>query len=183
MKCIAKLSQALFFLSLTGLIVSCNEVDKLTQFDMKYDSQVTVKSSALLIDTPLSFATPEIQSNSQSTFESNNTRKDLVEKVYLKSTALEVSSPADGDFGFLKSIEVYLKADGLPKIKIAWKENIPAEIGNELILETSSENLKDYVVQDKFTLSVTTITDETINQDHDIDIRSVFHVDAKILGI
>lgn len=173
----------LFLLTIPFLFNSCKEIDELTKFDMEYDSKITIESSTLLFDTPISFSTPDVQTNSESTFESNNTKKDLVEAVTLKNASLTVAAPDHGDFGFLKSIEVFLKAEGLPEIKVAWKSNIPDDAGNQLNLETSPENLREYIVQDKFTLKVTTVTDETINADHEIAIKSLFHVDAKILGI
>ncbi|MCG7858956.1 hypothetical protein MD537_18410, partial [Flavihumibacter sediminis] len=66
---------------------------------------------------------------------------------------------------------------------IAWKEGIPDTIGNELALECTTEELKDYLVQDKYKLRLEVKTDKIVNQDIKIRIESLFRVDAKILGL
>lgn len=163
------------------LVFSCKKIDKLTQFDMDYDSSVTVEST-LGINVPFNIYTPDITTNSESTFESNNTHKDLIESISLKTMTMSISNPAGDDFSFLKSIEIYISADGLSDVKIAWKDDI-SDNTTELNLETSSTDLKDYVKKDSFKLKVTTTTDEVLTHDYTIDIHSVFFVDAKILGV
>ena len=162
--------------------VSCSEIDKLTQFNLTYNSSFTIPSSSL-VDLPISLTTPDVETNSESKFESNNTKKDLIEEITLSKCALKIESPVEGDFGFLKSVFIYIKADGLNEVLIASKDDVPAEIGNILELETTNENLKEYIKKDSYSLKVKTTTDETIKSDHEIDIESVFYVDAKILGI
>jgi len=160
----------------------CKELDKLTQFDIEYNEEVVIPST-LGIDLPFNVSTPDISSDSESKFSVNDTRKDLIEFISLKSMTLELTQPADGDFGFLKSISIYIKADGLDEIEVAWLNDIPTEPGKILELETSDEDLKEYIKMDSFTLRVNTVTDEIITSDHHIDINSVFFVDAKILGL
>ncbi len=168
----------LFALALT----QCDQLDKLTQFDVDYDTSVTI-SSTVGLDVPFEIATPEVTTNSESEFEVNDTRKDLVEEITLKKLSLMITVPDDGDFDFLNDIEVYISADGLEEKKVAWKDNIPESIGNSLDLETSDIDLQEYIKKDSFNLRIKTTTDKVITQDHEIEIHSVFHVDAKILGI
>lgn len=160
---------------------SCKKVDKLTQFKMEFNSSVTIPSSTG-INLPFNLFTPDIPSNSQSTFEGNNTRSDLVESIKLTKMDLTVTSPGNGNFGFLKSIEIFISAQGLPEEKIAWKNNIPSNIGNYLELETSSADIKEYIKKDKYTLRLSTVTDEILTSDHEINVHSIFLVDAKVLG-
>ncbi len=175
-------NQLLIFAILTGILFSCDEINKLTQFEIDYDEEVVIPS-ATGIDLPFNVATPDIATNSESKFSVNDTRKDLIQSIYLKSMTLNLTQPADGDFGFLKSIALYMKADGLDEIKIAWLDEIPADPGKVLELETSNADLQEYIKKDNFSLSASTVTDELITSDHHINIHSVFFVDAKILGI
>lgn len=170
------------FAVLLILPLACDKVNELTRFTMKYEAYATVPSS-LVVDTPLSIPTPDITTNASSTFSSNNTNADLVQEILLSALSLEVSSPQGEDFSFLKSISIFLNAEGLPEVKIAWADNVPNDAGTILELETSGENLKEYIVKDKFSLRVNTVTDEIIGTDHEIKINSEFLVDAKILGI
>jgi len=159
----------------------CKLIDKLTQFDVEFNETVVIPASTG-INLPLDFLTPDITTNSESTFAINDTRKDLVEEIRLKTLRLTHTSPSEGDFSFLKSVNVFISAEGLDEIKIAWKDNIPANVGKILFLDLADVDLKEFIKKDKFVLRLNTVTDELINSDQYIDVYSVFFVDAKILG-
>ncbi|MCG2460673.1 hypothetical protein K8352_07935 [Flavobacteriaceae bacterium F89] len=163
-------------------LVGCDKVDSLTQFDMNYDESIVIPASTG-INLPFDLFTPDMETDSESEFAVNNTRKNLIEEIVLKSLGLRITAPEDGDFSFLKSIEIYISAEDLEEVKIAWNDNIPENAGNELELETSDIDLKEYIKKDSFKLRLHTVTDKVLTSDYHIDVRSVFHVDAKILGI
>lgn len=174
-----------FLFACAGLFLfinGCKKLDKLTQFNMDYNTSVVIPSSTA-VDLPFNIMTPDVQSNSESTFSINDTRKDLIQQIILKKMELTITDPADGDFSFLKSISIYISAQGLSEAKIAWLDSIPAGTGNILDLDTSDSDLKDYIKQDNFSLRLNTVTDELLTQDYHIDINSRFFVNAKILGI
>ncbi len=168
------------FLSISW-VSSCNQIDEWTQFDIEYNESVNL-SATTGINLPIDLPTPPITTNSESEFEVNNTAKNLVEKINLKTLKLNITSPSDSDFSFLNSIEVYISAEGMPETKIAWKNDIPNNQGKELKLEVSDTNLKDYILKDEIKLRLKTLTDEILGKDHTIDVHSVFFVDARILG-
>ncbi len=161
---------------------SCKKVQKLTQFDMDYSSQVVIPSSTG-INLPFSIGTPDISTNSESEFALNDTRKDLIEKITLKSLKLTISNPSSGNFDFLNSAEIYIKAEGLDPLLMASKYNIQDGIGNELTLEVSGSDFKEYIKKDKFSLEVKSVSDKLITQDYTLNVAAVFFVDAKILGL
>lgn len=164
------------------MLVSCKKVQKLTQFDMDYSSQVTIPSSTG-INLPFSIGTPDIATNSEAEFAVNDTRKDLIEKITLKSMKLTVSSPSTGNFDFLKSAEIYIKAEGLDPVLIASKYNIQDGQGNVLNMDVTGSDFKEYIKKDKFSLEVKSVTDKIITQDYTLNVDAVFFVDAKILGL
>ena len=92
---------------LAVLISNCSKLDELTKFDMDYDTQVTIPSSAG-INLPFDVLTPDTETNSESTFESNDTRKDLIEEIKLTKLQLVITSPSETDFSFLESISIKL---------------------------------------------------------------------------
>ncbi|UXP30654.1 hypothetical protein N6H18_09835 [Reichenbachiella agarivorans] len=163
------------------LLIACDKLDKLTQFNMKYTESVTIQSSTI-IGIPISLNTPSIESNSESTFAGNNTKKELIEEIRLDQMDLTVTSPADGTFSFLESATLYISADGLDEIEIAYLEEVPEDAGSSISLDVTGVDLKEYLLQDSFQLRMKSSTDETIASDHQIEIYSVFFVDAKILG-
>lgn len=160
--------------------LGCKKFDKLTQFNMDFDQTAVIPASSG-INLPFNVLTPDMQTNSASTFEVNDTRKDLVEEIKLTTLTLTLNSPSNANFNFLKSINIYISADGLPETKIAWKEDIPEDI-SVLNLTVSNSDIKEYIKKDKFSLRMNAVTDEVITQDHEIAIHSVLFVDAKILG-
>lgn len=159
----------------------CKAVDKLTQFNMDFNSTVVIPVPEG-INLPSDVKTPDVVTNSESTFSVKDTRKDMIEEVKLTSLELTITSPSTGNFDFMKTINVYMSAEGLPETKIAWKENISNGAGPVLELDTSNEDLKEYIKKDKIVLRMNTVTDELITTEHHIDIHSVFFVDARILG-
>jgi hypothetical protein len=168
-------------LILIALLAGCDKLDKLTQFTLNYEENIVIPAT-FGINLPFDVFTPEIESNTASTFSVNNTRKDLVEEISLKSLTLTLTAPSESDFSFLNELHIYISADGLDETEIAWKESIPNDTGTVLSLETSGVDLKDYILKDNFKLRVNTVTDEALSTDHHIDLDAEFFVDAKILG-
>lgn len=170
----------ILIISLAFILFGCKKFDKLTQFYVTFDETAVVPATAG-VNFPFNILTPDVETNSESTFEVNDTRKDLIEEIILTTLDLTISSPSDADFSFLEFLSVYIKADGLDEVKIAWKETIP-QTTKVLKLDLTGADLKEYIKSDKFTLRLNTKTDETINSDHHIKIHSAFYVDAKVLG-
>ena len=96
---------------------------------------------------------------------------------------MKTTAPEDANFDFLKSIKIYIKAEGLDEKMIAWKTDMRDDGSKTITLETSDDNLKDYILKDSFQLRTETVTDQLLTHDTDIEIDAVFWVDAKILGV
>ncbi|QDO95145.1 hypothetical protein FNB79_14570 [Formosa sediminum] len=169
-------------LFITLMVTSCDTLDDFTKFDITYNESITIPAT-IPIDIPFVINTPEIETNSESTFSVNDTSKDLIEDIKLTEFKLTLTNPSDEDFSFVETIEIYIAAEGLEDTKLAWNTT-PIENGtNVMYLKTSDEDLKAYIFEDSFYLKIETGTDEILTQDYDIDIKTVFAVDAKILGI
>ncbi len=170
-----------FFAALLILGVGCNKIDSLTQFELQYEESVVIPASSVL-NLPFNLFTPEMTTNSESTFEVNNTNKDLIEEILLTKLKMEISSPSDADFRFLESVQVFINADGLAELEIASLNPVPNNVGPLIELETAGNDLKEYIKKDEFSLRVNTVTDELLDEDYEIKVTSDFFVDAKILG-
>lgn len=178
------MSKIKFFIAFVLLILvvpACNQLDKLTQFDISFSQTITM-SAGVPVNTPFSIPTPPVENNTTTTFSSHNTTRDLVQEISLSQLKLTVESPSGEDFSILKSIEVYIQADGLDDAKIAWLDAVPAG-ESTITLDVSNADIKDYLFKDQFKLVVKTVTDEIYTQDYSVRIDSKFHVNAKILGI
>ena len=171
----------LLSVSLT-IFAACKDLEKLTEFDMNYSSSVTIKKSTGL-DLPVTLFTPDMETNAESEFAVNDTRKDMVEEIVLTGLDMTITSPSGQTFSFLKSIEVYIDAEDLPEVQVAYQSNVSESAGNKLSLETTGQDLKAYIIKDKFNLRVETVTDEALSRDTDIKIDSRFFVNARVLGL
>lgn len=171
-----------FVLCISTLLCSCTTLDELTKFDIEYSQRATIPSSTG-INLPIDIFTPAMETNSESKFAVNDTRKDLIEEIKLSELEMIILSPDNADFSFLNSIEVYISAAGLDEILIASLDDVPENSGNRITLNTSDLDLKEYIKKDEFSLRLNTVTDEVISTDHELEINSTFFVDAKILGL
>lgn len=177
-----KMKKILVLFSAFMAFTSCDKLDDLTKFDMEFDTSVVIES-AVNVNLPFSVQSPDVETNSESEFEINDTRKDLIEDIRLKELKLIITTPDDGDFTFLESLEVFISAEGLEDVKIASITDVPDTVDNTIDLETFDVDIKDYIKKDTFSLKLETVTDKVITEDHHIDVETVFFVDAKILGI
>lgn len=176
------MKKIVFLLVLVSAMISCDKVDELTKFDVDYESNYTIASSTI-INTPFSILTPDITTNSTATFENNNTRADLIESIKLRSVRITLTSPTDSNFDFLKSMRVFLDADNLEEVEVAFIEDLQDDNVASLTLQLTNTELKEFIKKDSFRLRVQTTTDQTLTQDHEIKIDCKFRVDAKILGV
>ena len=179
MKYLFQLVIAAVLLTATG----CKAIDKLTKFDVDYNSSLVYTASGLPINLPVTINSPDVTTNAEEEFAINDTRKDLIESIKLTQATLTITSPQGETFSFLKDIDVYLVADGLPEVLIAHKNSIPNTVGAQIDLDLENVELKEYIKKDAFRLKVTSTTDEAIVSDVNVDVYTKFFVDAKILGI
>lgn len=161
---------------------SCEKLSKLTQFDLKHNCETTIEAG-VATSLPFDIITPEVTTQSESEFKGHNTSANLVQSVKLKQMKLKITSPSNRNFDFLNNIELYLSADGEEEILVSWKHNIADTVGTELLLDAGTEELKSYLVKDKYKLRLKVTTDKVINEDVHVTVSSIFHVDANVLGL
>ncbi|MCB0732942.1 MAG: hypothetical protein H6608_06350 [Flavobacteriales bacterium] len=160
---------------------ACKKLNKIVQFNLDYKTQVTIPSTTG-IDLPFNVLTPDIETNAQSSFEANDTRKDLINSIELSKLTLTVKSPQGEDFSFLKSAKVFIDADGLDEKEVAVIDPVPSNAGSVIELVPTGADLAPYIKADQFTLKVRTITDEALTRDHTIEVFSRFHVEGRLIG-
>lgn len=156
-------------------------VDSLTQFTYEMDYVVKIPASPIT-PFPVSIATPEINTQSNVAFNAHNTRADLVERVILKQLDLAVKTPSGGTLSFLKSVEIHAIAEGLPAVRVAYKDLVPSDVGATLSLDVTEVELREYFKKDKYVLRITVTTDEAVTEEYSINTHAAFFVDAKVLG-
>ena len=139
-------SSIIFILIFTFL--GCKLIDELTHFDIDYNYTFTLPALGGINLDNLNIESPDVENNTESIFEINDTRKDLIERATLKKFNVTILEPDSANFTFLNKIEIFVETIALDAKLIAWKDNIPSDIGNYLELETTSSDLKKYLTSD-----------------------------------
>jgi hypothetical protein len=163
-------------------INSCKKVDKFTQFNIDYTVNLAF-NSGVPINVPIDILIPPKETNSSATFEANDTRKDKIEQINLTKMYLQITSPPNEDFSFLDEVEIYIKANGLSEISLAFKKDISNSTGNYLELTVNGNDFKEYIKKDSFEIRVRAVFDEQVLNDINVKCFMQFFVDAKILGV
>jgi hypothetical protein len=166
-------------------IVGCKKgediVDSFTHFTFETDYVVKVPVTPISGVT-LDFVTPDIATHSEDTFLANHTRADLVEQIKLQQLDLVVKTPVGGTLGFLKSVTIYARAEGLPEVKVASKDIVPDNVGGTLSLDVTGVDLTEYFKKSVYQLRISVTSDQAVTEDYGVNAHGVFFVDAKVLG-
>lgn len=165
------------------VIPGCKTSKKnLTQFSLKFSREIIIPST-VGVNVPFSVNTPQLTTNTLSEFERHGTNASLVERISLRQVRLKLSEPVNGNFSFLKTVRLYIAADGLPETLVAWYEEIPNSIGKELELQTTNADMKAYLIKDKIAFRINVVPDKLIASEHRIDFEATFFVDARVFGL
>lgn len=177
-----KISSSILFI-LILVFSGCKIIDELTHFDIDYHYTFTLLSFGGINLDNLNIESNELENNTESTFENNDTRKDLVERATLKKFNVTIIEPAGANFSFINKVEIFVNADELNEKLIAWKYNIPIDIGNYIELVTTNSDLKKYLASEVIRVRLKTTSSSPLTEDLLLDLKSTVEVDAKILGI
>ncbi len=168
-----------------------DELDQLTQFDLEFSENFTYPAAPFFADS-IRFDGPPVSTNSDTTFKTNNTQRSLVQEVKLKSLDISILSPDSGNFQFMDYIRVFIMADlngdGIysddnERIEVANKMVIPQNVGKELILDPLPGDYKKFIFQEEIKLSLQYGTNRATTFPLELDIKSIFKVNAKVLGV
>jgi hypothetical protein len=160
--------KTLLLIVLAGIFShSCDEDSPLLTFTFTNETDFTIENQ-FPVDNPFIVPTPDVETNTSQTFENNNTSANLVETIKLTELKLTITSPDDFTFSFLKSIEIYISAEGVEEKLLASRDNIPTDV-SEIELNTTETNLKPYLIKDTYDLNYRVVTREAFNQDVELN--------------
>ena len=171
--------QIIFLIIFSFLLLGCK--NKLTHFNLDENFEATIPSSSP-VDLPFTIYTTEQTTNSEAEFESNDTRKDKIEQIILEELSIRITNPQGEDFSFLNSLEIYLSSTNQAEEKVAYLNDIPQSVGDEINCNVVGQDLQKFVKDDKIKIRLVTVTDEIITQDIDVNIYTNFFVDAKLIN-
>lgn len=170
----------IWFMALVFLVVSCNKDNRGVNFDIRLQAEAVIPSSTG-INLPFNLVSPDLNTESNSSFEANQTTPALVREIVMKQLEIKIKSPSQTTFDFLRSIRIYMRADGLAEREIAWATEIPADGSRSLLLTTdASTNFKEYIVKESIELRVQATTRQILTSDTRLEIIPTFTVRASL---
>ncbi|MDP2188810.1 MAG: hypothetical protein Q8J69_09030 [Sphingobacteriaceae bacterium] len=162
------------------LFSSCSKENKGVTFTYAFNAETVIPSSTG-INLPINILAPDLTTNSGGTFEANQTTPALVRDIKMKQLELKIKSPNQTTFDFLRSIRIYMSADGLAEREIAWATDIPENGTRSLLLTTDLEtNYKEYIVKESVSLRVQATTRQLLTSDTRLEILPTFEVRASL---
>ena len=162
------------------LLSGCSKENKGVTFTYTLNAETVIPSSTG-INLPINILAPDLTTNSGGTFEANQTTPALVRDIKMKQLELKIKSPNQTTFDFLRSIRIYMNADGLAEREIAWATDIPENGARSLLLTTDLEtNFKDYIVKERVSLRVQATTRQLLTSDTRLEILPTFEVRASL---
>lgn len=182
-----KIISGLFLLFIVAIYFSCKkkEVDKLTEFDISYSTNLTIPSASMTVSsssitpTTVEFTTPNIPTQQSTKFSAAGTAQNLIDQI--KMTKYDISAIGTGaNLDFLKSLTIYIKASNVGEQMIATKTSIPTGI-TALSMDLQDVNIKDYIFQDNIQFRVVATFDATAATDQTLKMDETVHVNAKLL--
>lgn len=159
-------------------LISCDLLDELTTFLFDVNTQVTIPQT-IIANTPYVFEL-NTETNVAVIYEENDTHNDLLESILLDKCSLELRNPSDATFGFLQRIDIYLTVPGQSQIQVAWADTFSNTTSVEL--ETTGEDLKNYLKEDSYSITVKVIASSEIPEDYELLITNTFLANAQLLG-
>ena len=150
---------------------------------LKYDFTLPqIGAGTVEIPTPetaVPFTSPPITNTVPDEFKKNNLNINKVKSVVVEALNLNIKAPAGQTFSFLKSVKIYLGADGIGERLIASKDNInsisPAP--TSLSMDPISNDIAPFIKGPTYYLKIEAVVVRTTTAD--IEIGS----EIKILAI
>lgn len=158
----------------------CNKVeDTFFRFDIDETYEMIIPIIPFdSIEAPV--PTPDVTNTFDQAFEANSTRADKVRDIKLTKLKFVIVDPLDADFSFMKDVELYLAAQGVETTLMAFKFDIPEDVGSVLELETSGENLDKFKSIGSYNFVVNVVTRSSVDTPINVQADMTFRVTADV---
>ncbi len=175
------MKKAILFFSAVILMASCSKVlDQLGTFRFSRSGEFTIPATSL-VGQAIVFSTGEIETAYIKEFESNGFSVDKVDHIKLTKMVVRTKLPVGQSFDFLKSVSISISADGLSEIQVASKLSVADDGSTQLEADVSGEDLKPYIMKEKFQMKASAELDQAITQDIIVEVTPTFEVSANLL--
>ncbi len=170
----------LVFSLFLGLLFACEKIDKYAQFSVQTKTTFEVPAD-MVVQTPIVLDAQTLDVDTK-VFEDFNTSAYLIDKATIKDIKLIIINPQNVNFNFLTDVELYIKTNNLPEIRIAWLNNIGNINTQSLNLEHLPDNLSEYLKSEQVKINLVLLNDEVLTQPVQVEVNASFNIKAEVLG-
>lgn len=164
------------FICLISLFASCkknkDDVKELLDipFSFSMKNEFTLPGMGIEKDAPdsvVSIKSPYITNTIPDEFKKNNANIEKIKSISIEGVVLTIKSPDKQTFAFMKSIEVYLGADGIEETLVASKSGINtiSPASTTLSLDTKGADIAPYVKNPTYYIRTKTSIVKTYKDD------------------
>lgn len=121
-----------------------------------------------------------IPTNFDSIASANNIERSSITSVKVKSVTYTMVSPVDANFNLLESLSNHASTENLNEVRYAYIENIPDDGLNKLNLTTDDTELKDYVLNNEFLLTLKGRNDSPISNSLKVRMDMTLEMTARV---
>ena len=164
------------------MLSGCKKLDEFTNFNIPLEQSIVVPANPIA-GLSARFPVGEFETNIDALLDQHNSNLDEIEEIFLESMRIEVETPSDSDLDYLANVSILIQSSTSPLMKVAWKEPVPANTGKTLDLEVWDADMKTHFTQDVISIMVDVEADQATTEEQTVNIKAVFRVNAKVLGI
>lgn len=172
-----------------SVFAACQKIKNLANInvDIPYSTQVSVPKVDGTVGVPIpggsviDFPTVGIEPNSKAILAQYHTSQSKIVSVDLKSLSMQVITPPDLNFDFLDTVQIYISANSLPEMMVAYKYGIPKGSNTLDFITVTSVNLKGYFLADTLYLRMRAHINTVPASGAQLSIASKFHLVANPL--
>lgn len=146
-------------------VAACDTLDERFVFYINENEELRL-TPELPAGKMLELDTITIITNADTTFERNRTRAAFVQEITLDKFNLSITDSTKQDFDFLESADVYMSADGLDEVRVAFIENIPANdstLNYSVNLNRTNTRLDEYLKKEAYTIHTRLVLREKVD--------------------
>ena len=163
------------------LLLSCKEINKLTHFYMNFSMDISVEPSSSNTSEASIWLT-SIGDDFNNTIETNNSNIQHIEDVLIRNVIITIPTSSSKNQDNLKSIVVYIYADGQDLKKIAWLDDAAENKDNIYTLITSEDDLKEYFLSENNITKIEFTYQNQINTISNYNIQFSYFIGANLIN-
>jgi len=135
-------------------------------------------------DSVISVKTPGIANSMPDEFKKNNANIDKLKSIKVEGVVLNIKSPSSQTFAFMKSIKIFMGADGIGETLLASKSNINSisPASGTLSLDTQGGDISAYIKNPTYYIRTETSIVKTYTSDITVGSDIKFQVVANALN-